>query len=445
MLCYEDDDKSLSLVLQLQIEDLENIKQGSKGKHRQDEIADATLAVEMYESELRSLVLVASDRRMCRSIAKANRLDGSLISILGGQEKQAVQDRQVAVRLSRGEQLDEDSSMGAAQESAPTDVDEELLNRLESIYVSTDGCEDILDQAESSTWASSRVQATEKLKMDKVIKRQCTSCLDIYFRADMAHCPCRHKYCQICLQTLFETSLTDESLFPPRCCGTSIPIDNYRQFLPSTLVAEFRAKEVELSTPNRTYCHIPTCSRFIPKESIKADVATCKRCGQRTCTMCKGAEHQNQDCVQDILTQNLLEVAAASGWQRCFSCRTIVELDHGCNHMTCRCGAQFCYVCGLQWKTCSCEQWNEERLYARANVIVNRDANAFLLDHEGRARRVEREAQNLVINHQCLHDTWRSRSGSYRCEECHDRLSVYIYECARCRIRTCRRCRFNRL
>ncbi|KAK1573278.1 IBR finger domain-containing protein [Colletotrichum navitas] len=445
MLCYDVDDETLSLILQLQIEDLENIKQKSKGKHRQDEITDAALAVDTYESDLRSLVRIASDRCMCKSITKANRLDGRLISILGGQEKQAARDREVAVRLSRGEQVDGYHPPDAAQGNAPTDIDEELLNRLESIYVSADGYEDISDQAESSTWASSRIQATEKIKMDKLIKRQCISCLDIFICADMARCPCGHQYCQTCLRELFATSLTDESLFPPKCCGKSIPINDYWRFLPSTLATDFRAKEVEFSTPNRTYCHIPTCSRFIPKEFIKADVASCKGCGQRTCTMCKGAEHKDQDCVQDTLTQNLLEVAAANGWQRCFSCRAIVELDHGCNHMTCRCGTQFCYVCGLQWKTCSCDQWNEERLYARANVIVNRDANAFLLDHEDRARRVEREAQNLVTNHQCLHGTWRSRSGSYRCEECHDRLSVYIYECAQCRIRACRRCRFNRL
>ncbi|GKT52609.1 uncharacterized protein ColSpa_12790 [Colletotrichum spaethianum] len=49
--------------------------------------------------------------------------------------------------------------------------------------------------------------------------------------------------------------------------------------------------------------------------------------------MCKGAEHKDQDCAQDILTQDLLQIAAANGWQRCFSCRRIVELEHGCNHI----------------------------------------------------------------------------------------------------------------
>ncbi|KAK1990399.1 hypothetical protein LX36DRAFT_592682, partial [Colletotrichum falcatum] len=51
-----------------------------------------------------------------------------------------------------------------------------------------------------------------------------------------------------CLRILFEILLTDELLFPPRCCGTSILIDDYRQFLSLTLVTEFCAKEAELST-----------------------------------------------------------------------------------------------------------------------------------------------------------------------------------------------------
>ena len=37
----------------------------------------------------------------------------------------------------------------------------------------------------------------------------------------------------------------------------------------------------------------------------------------------------------------------------------MIELNHGCFHMTCRCKTQFCYRCGAQWKTCSCPQWEE--------------------------------------------------------------------------------------
>ena len=29
----------------------------------------------------------------------------------------------------------------------------------------------------------------------------------------------------------------------------------------------------------------------------------------------------------------------------------MIERTEGCNHMTCKCGNQFCYVCGANWNT----------------------------------------------------------------------------------------------
>lgn len=36
-------------------------------------------------------------------------------------------------------------------------------------------------------------------------------------------------------------------------------------------------------------------------------------------------------------------------FRRCGKCRFVVEKNQGCNHMTCRCGHQFCYSCGGLW------------------------------------------------------------------------------------------------
>ncbi|KAK1974310.1 IBR finger domain-containing protein [Colletotrichum cereale] len=450
MLCDEVDDETLQLILQIQLHDLDSIKQRSKGKNRQGEICDADLAVEAYESELKSRILLVLDRCMCKSMAKANQLDGRLISILVHQEKLAAQDREVAIHLSRGGDVNEDSSADTTQGKPSRVVDEELLGKLISLYVSTDGYGDVLEQAESSTWAASRGQTTDTAKEVKREKRQCNSCLRSSIFTDLARCPCSHEYCRDCLLKLFETSLKDESLFPPRCCGQPIHVNDYRRFLPSTLVREFQAKAVELSTPNRTYCHKPTCSTFIPKEFTKDDIAVCQRCKYRTCAMCKGAEHKDQDCAQDSLTQDVLQIAAANGWQRCFSCRSIVELEHGCNHISCRCGAQFCYLCGHRWKNCTCAMWNEERLYARPNAIVNRDSNAPFMDPERTAgrmgiitRKVETETYNPAVDNQGTHDIPSSHSGTSHCRECHDLMPLQINECPRCHIRACQRRQCN--
>ncbi|KAL2177459.1 uncharacterized protein P884DRAFT_200668 [Thermothelomyces heterothallicus CBS 202.75] len=425
--------EDLELALELQREELEGLKKAGKGKGREGETDDFDLAIQLYEAELASCTLVASDRSMCGSIARAVRLDADLIGAILLEEEQAALDREFARTLSPEGM----PTTPAGRASIVPALDEQLLAKLEALYVSTED-----HPAESSIRAASRpVPRTRGGEQPKI---ECIGCGDKRYRSDVSRCPCSHEYCRECLASLFTASLSDESLFPPRCCGQPIPLDSCRAYLPTNLAGEFLVKKAEMETPNRTYCHQPTCSVFIPQQFIDGEVATCPRCQQTTCVTCKGQSHEG-DCPYDVASQELLRVAAENGWQRCYSCRRLVELDHGCNHMTCRCGAQFCYACGLVWRTCGCEQWSEARLLARADAIVDRDVDAGRLDDVERANRRERERQNLMLNHECEHRAWRSRGGSRRCEECYDVLPLFIYECVQCRIMACRRCRFNRL
>ena len=113
---------------------------------------------------------------------------------------------------------------------------------------------------------------------------------------------------------------------------------------------------------------------------------------------------------------------------------------------SCLCGAQFCYVCGLRWKTCTCPQWDDARLLARATQVVRRvrpderPHNAQAEQHQ-----IQRAVQNLRERHECNHQRWQYVRGPNRCEECHHTLSEYIFECGQCQLRACNRCRRNRL
>lgn len=52
------------------------------------------------------------------------------------------------------------------------------------------------------------------------------------------------------------------------------------------------------------------------------------------------------------------QLAEDEGWKRCFNCHALVEHREACQHMTCRCGTQFCYVCSRRWRTCTCTMEN---------------------------------------------------------------------------------------
>lgn len=60
------------------------------------------------------------------------------------------------------------------------------------------------------------------------------------------------------------------------------------------------------------------------------------------------------------------QLALDEGWRRCYRCNTMIEHQAACRHITCRCGAQFCYVCSKAWWTCGCTERQLESVKARA-------------------------------------------------------------------------------
>ncbi|KAI4218414.1 MAG: hypothetical protein L6R36_008965 [Xanthoria steineri] len=82
----------------------------------------------------------------------------------------------------------------------------------------------------------------------------------------------------------------------------------------------------------------------------------------------------------------------------------------------CTCKAQFCYVCGERWKTCPCDQWDEDRLEARAEQIVAREQQPQRpMPPAQQAVQVEQAIENLRNRHNCTHDSWRWVRGPNQC------------------------------
>ncbi|KAG9833345.1 hypothetical protein KCU98_g10711, partial [Aureobasidium melanogenum] len=193
----------------------------------------------------------------------------------------------------------------------------------------------------------------------------CEACLERLPRLETLPAPCGDRYCTGCMTTLFEHATRDEAMYPPRCCGQTIPLDSVRSIITSELAVTFAKKAMEFDTTNRTYCSNSACNQFIPNDRINDDVAVCDACNHRTCSICKGNAHHD-DCPEDETTQLALQLGDTQQWQRCNDCRSLVERSAGCNHITCRCRAQFCYICAAPWRTCSCPKFGEPDVQAGA-------------------------------------------------------------------------------
>ena len=324
---YEPDDATATLILQLQSEDIEELLNGGKGKGRDDEISDAQLAAAAYQQELQTMITILSDRYMSKSLMRAVISDAALLNESLAEENTAVSDRALAHSLGGV-----NPRSAISQNVSADELSDNFISRLAALYVnSVDGSlEDAVVSesaavAESSTWAASRPAITASC--------HCIACNSLTPRSDVCQTPCGHLYCQECIQNLFKSSTADESLYSPRCCRQVISLSSVQIYLSPAAVQDFEKKSVEFETSDRTYCSRQTCSSFIPSEHITSERAECEECGTHTCTICKTSAHDG-DCPQDVATQQVLEIAREQGWQRCFNCRRLVELEIGCNHMT---------------------------------------------------------------------------------------------------------------
>ncbi|KAG5203929.1 RBR-type E3 ubiquitin transferase [Trichophyton interdigitale] len=180
---------------------------------------------------------------------------------------------------------------------------------------------------------------------------------------------CAHRICHGCLRRAFTLSITDPQHMPPRCCTSDhIPLKHVENLFDLKFKLKWNQKFREYTTKNRKYCPSKGCGKWIPPANIyrvtgsrgtsRRRYGVCSRCKTMVCCTCGRKWHKDEDCPQDEGSIEFAEIAKQEGWRRCYNCSAMVELKEGCNHITCRCTAQFCIVCGLKWKTCDCPWFN---------------------------------------------------------------------------------------
>ena len=209
---------------------------------------------------------------------------------------------------------------------------------------------------------------------------------------------------------------TDESKCPPRCCTLPIPSPTIKSVVNREERLAFLKAVRQFSTPweARIFCPNSTCSEFIPPRTKldpkhPSDVL-CRKCNTRVCVMCKQNAHAiGKDCPDDRELGEVLMMGEKSGWKRCYKCRALVELSQGCTHMTCRCKAQFCYLCGAIWNPAvGCPNFcdgdeelerrrieEEQRAAAREAEEAAREAEAAA-EAEDLAQAVKRDRKSVV-------------------------------------------------
>ncbi|OJD10223.1 hypothetical protein AJ78_08682 [Emergomyces pasteurianus Ep9510] len=166
-------------------------------------------------------------------------------------------------------------------------------------------------------------------------------------------------------------SVTDPQHMPPKCCTSDhIPLKHVDGLFDMKFKIKWNKKYQEFTTKDRLYCPTKGCGEWIKPSNIRVDTSggatggrrygICGSCNTKVCGLCNGKWHTGSECPKDDETRRFVQAARENGWQRCYNCSAMIELREGCNHMTCRCGAEFCIVCAAKWKTCTCPWFNDD-------------------------------------------------------------------------------------
>lgn len=138
----------------------------------------------------------------------------------------------------------------------------------------------------------------------------------------------------------------------------------------------FLDREFVQQDERTTFCSGVDCGLIIklnsPLEDVNKKVPSVKcTCGHAFCFACKLDDHMPATCIvakswlkkchDDSETANWI----AANTQECNKCRSTIEKNGGCNHMTCKqCKHEFCWICMGDWSLhgtsyYNCSRYNE--------------------------------------------------------------------------------------
>lgn len=215
----------------------------------------------------------------------------------------------------------------------------------------------------------------------------------------------RHNVCKQCLQFYFKQEIDEGRL--PSCmyCSEVVDPSDVLQLLDGKYKDKYEEISVRrflLSDPDVRFCPRPDCNfALIASEFASCPRIVCHHCQQEFCYHCRQEWHPNAPCDYGLFAQflpyrtysnasfsanalrapNFLRLPLFTNSQPdikpCPRCNSLIsKMDDGsCNHMTCRCGAEFCWLClkeisDLHYLSPSgCTFWGKQ-VWSKKKIII---------------------------------------------------------------------------
>ncbi|CAD8102144.1 unnamed protein product [Paramecium sonneborni] len=243
------------------------------------------------------------------------------------------------------------------------------------------------DQINNDAQIAEQIQEEEykqSQERENAIQFDCGICADTYkVNAEAITLECDHRFCKNCLHE-YIINLTKEGKYGEddiKCSSCNTPIDyyiiNYCAPECSSKINDERVKKLNSNTEKEKLVNCPGVNcpqKFYVDKNMPFPV--CPTCKTAFCINGCGEAHEGKSCEQVEQEKLKARVKEEKGLVSCPKCKIQILKDGGCNHITCQCKHEFCYVCQKSYKPkreCTCPQMTTmERLYDRIIGFFNK-------------------------------------------------------------------------
>lgn len=239
--------------------------------------------------------------------------------------------------------------------------------------------------------APAGAMTTRKSQQQQQLQQHtCDICFDDELKeSDMLGMPCGHEFCLVCWAGYVRSKIADG----PTCIMATCPQSGCKELMTEEevriaaphLLSKYQSYQlrnfVDLNGTSR-WCPGPGCERVAALNSTSglfndsdSMIAHCDECATRFCIKCGEEPHSPLTCRSlESWKEKCENESETANWilantKPCPKCRSRIEKNQGCNHMTCQqCKYEFCWICGGDWSLhgantggyYNCNKFNED-------------------------------------------------------------------------------------
>lgn len=211
-----------------------------------------------------------------------------------------------------------------------------------------------------------KAQLEEREEAEEKNKPDCEICFDKVEYTDINPLDCGHIYHPGCIGEMIKSQVTSKQ-FPIKCpnagCSHDLTDLEVRSYVEKELYDKFVAfnfKDYIEKDGELIQCPTADCEYVFSWEAARENQRfMCQSCQKVYCMSCKVDWHEDETCEEFQKNRKMpredrlfLKHVQGSNYKQCAKCKFYVSKTDGCDHMTCRCGYEFCYICGEKYKQC---------------------------------------------------------------------------------------------